>query len=90
MEIIVTYGGPQGAPGVGVTPVLQEVPTGTQNGINQTFTLAHPPTGIVMVYFNGREYQDTTDYSVSGTTLTLTAFAPNSSEGDRFWVNYYY
>lgn len=85
-----TLKGDQGDPGIGAAAAIQEEPSGTQNGTNKTFTLAHTPTGKVSVVFLGVEKQDTVDYSVSGTTLTLISFAPNASEGDTFWVNYYY
>lgn len=69
---------------------FQEVPTGARNGVNKSFTLAHTPTSPVIVIFNGREFQDTIDYSSTGTALTLITFAPNDAVGDRFWVRYTY
>ena len=68
----------------------QEAPTGTKNGSNKTFTLAHEPVGDIIVHFNGLEYQNAVDYSNSGTALTLITFAPNDAEGDKFWVTYPY
>lgn len=71
---------------------LQEVPTGTKDGANKSFTLDHTPTGQVVVVFNHVEYQDTIDYSHSGTALTIISddIVPNDAEGDRFWVRYPY
>lgn len=69
---------------------IQEVPSGTQNGSNKNFVLGHTPTGPVSVKYNGLEYQNSVDYSYSDTVLTLITFAPNSAEGDRFWVTYPY
>lgn len=71
---------------------LQEVPTGTRDGVNKSFTLDHTPTGQVVVVFNHVEYQDTIDYSHSGTALTIISddIVPNDAEGDRFWVRYPY
>lgn len=69
---------------------IQEIPSGTRNGINQTFTLAHTPVGAVAIKFNGREYQNSVDYTNSGTTLTLITFAPDDADGDKFWVTYPY
>ncbi len=67
---------------------LNEIPTGTKDGVNKTFTLAYAPnpTSSLEVYFNGQKVQLTTDYTVSGTTLTLVTFAPQST--DILTVNY--
>ena len=69
---------------------IQEVPTGAQNGSNQSFTLSETPTGQVVCVYNGREMQDTIDASYSGTALTLITFYPDVAKGDRFWVRYPY
>lgn len=69
---------------------IQEIPSGTRNGVNQTFTLAHTPVGPVAIKFNGREYQNSVDYTNSGTALTLITFAPDDADGDKFWVTYPY
>lgn len=89
--------GPQGEVGAQGPPggeaahwAIQEVPAGTQNGTNKSFTLANTPTGAVRVTYNGIEYQNTVDYSYTGTALTLISFAPNVAVGDRFWVTYPY
>lgn len=83
--------GATGAPG-GLAGHLefQEVPTGARNGSNKSFTLAHTPTSPVIVIYNGLEFQDTVDYSSTGTALTLITIAPNDADGDRFWVRYTY
>jgi hypothetical protein len=50
-----------------------EVPTGTINGSNTDFTLANTPTaGSVKLYTNGLRQRPTTDFTVSGTTITYT------------------
>ena len=69
---------------------IQEVPAGTRNGVNKSFTLANTPIGPVSVKFNMLEYQNAIDYTNSGTTLTLISFAPNDADGDKFWVTYPY
>jgi hypothetical protein len=52
--------------------VFNEVPSGTINGVNTAFTLANTPTaGTVRVYKSGLRQVLTTDYSVSGTTITF-------------------
>lgn len=51
----------------------REVPTGTINGSNTVFTLAHTPTaGSEHVYLNGLLQTITTDYTITGATITFT------------------
>jgi hypothetical protein len=51
--------------------VFDEVPSGTINGTNVTFTLAFTPaTGSVRLYKNGQRLKLTTDYTISGGTIT--------------------
>lgn len=65
-----------------------EIPAGTVNGSNPTFTLAHTATaGTVHVYLNGVRLRPTTDYSVSGATLTMSMIPQT---GDWFYVDYRY
>lgn len=85
--------GPQGDPGdPNVSWAIQEVPSGTKNGINKSFTLAHTPVGIVEIYWGsglGCAYMVyNVDYTYSGKALTLTTFAPEST--DYFVVRYPY
>jgi hypothetical protein len=83
------YQGIQGDPGgeIGVW-AIQEVPSGTQDGSNKSFTLAHTPAGVVAVIYNGLEMMNGVDYSYLGTALTLVEFAPSAALGDRFFVRY--
>lgn len=48
-------------------------PSGTVNGVNTVFTLPSTPeeNDSVLVFLNGLKQKQTTDYSVSGTTLTF-------------------
>lgn len=74
--------------GGGETWSFKEVPTGSINGVNTTFTLAHTPTaGSEHVYRNGvlQEWGD--DYTIIGAVLTF-ATAPDS--GDKLSVTYQY
>lgn len=60
----------------------QEIPTGTVNGVNTSFTLSFTPNynNSVMVYVNGAIKILTTDFSVSGTSITfVTAPASGST-----------
>lgn len=60
--------------------VVREAPTGTINGVNVTFTLANTPvTGKEMVYMNGL-LQDSTDYSISGATITYLVAPPTGTK----------
>lgn len=61
----------------------------TANGSDAFVTLTHTPkeTANVSAYINGIFRQYTTDYTISGTTLTFT-FTPNS--GDLVSVKYQY
>lgn len=51
-----------------------EVPSGTVDGSNAAFTLAHTPTaGSVHLYKNGLRQTPTTDYTISGDTITFVS-----------------
>lgn len=73
---------------------IHETPSGTMNGTNQTFTLAHTPINTVELYWGsglGLAYMTHgVDYTVSGTTITLITFAPNSGNGDYLRAKYQY
>lgn len=61
---------------IGVTPVA-EVPSGSVNGSNVTFTLSETPVSgaAVMIALDGGVSTNGTDFTVSGTTITF-AVAP--------------
>lgn len=68
--------------------VDKEVPSGSINGSNTTFTIANTPTsGTEKVFLNGIHQQSggSNDYTISGTTITYVV-APET--GDVLWVNY--
>lgn len=73
----------------GGTNVIRETPSGTVNGSNVTFTLAHTPTsGTEHLYLNGLlQEAGGEDYSISSATITFTT-APVS--GDRIRASYTY
>lgn len=71
MVFIPTYGGGG--------PLQLVVPTGLINSANTTFTLPYTPTGDAVVFVNGLSIQKTTDFTVSGTTLTMLS-APLSGD----------
>lgn len=58
------------------TYVNGEVPSGTINGSNPTFTLANTPTpNTESLYKNGARLQrgNSNDYTISGATITINA-----------------
>ncbi len=76
--------------GASETRVVRETPTGTVNGSNQDFDLAHTPvSGSEMIFYNGILMNEgaTEDYTISGTTITL-ADAPKTK--DVILVTYWY
>lgn len=59
--------------------VTNEVPSGTINGSNVTFTLANTPTsGTVQLYLSGIHLQITTDYTISSGTITMVSAPLNA------------
>jgi len=71
----------------GTSPTLNEVPSGTINGSNVTFTLAAPPSAAgISLFQNGLLLKPTTDYSLSTATITMVA-APLT--GDTLLANYF-
>lgn len=56
-----------------VEGATQEIPSGSINGSNKVFTVANTPddSANVIVYLNGVVQRITTDYSISGTTITF-------------------
>lgn len=51
--------------------IVNQIPTGTVNGVNVTFTLSFSPIAIIRLEQNGRPLRLTADYTLSGSTLTL-------------------
>lgn len=68
---------------------IVEAPTGTINGSNTNFTLSQTPgsSSQMMGFLNGIFQRYTTDYTVSGTTVTMTT-APET--GDNLYFGYWY
>jgi hypothetical protein len=68
---------------------MNEVPSGTINGTNVTFTILNTPIGQIMLYLNGQYLAPGAgeDYTISTATITL-AVAP--IVGDKLRVNYQY
>jgi hypothetical protein len=70
-------------------PVLNEVPSGSINGSNVTFTIAHTPYGGAISLFQNGSLRNPggNDYSFSGTTIT---FITAPQVGDILLSNYFY
>jgi hypothetical protein len=70
------------------TMVDYEIPSGTKNGVNQTFTIAHTPiAGSIRLYKNGAAQllDPAKDFTISGNTLMIN-LPPVST--DDLWVHY--
>ena len=54
--------------------VYNETPSGTINGVNDTFTLAHAPnpSSSLTLTLNGQVLIQGSDYTLSGSTITMT------------------
>ena len=59
----------------------QEVPAGTINGSNTSFTLAYSPASVIVLCLNGLLQRQGAgyDYTVSGQTITMN-FAPQPGD----------
>ena len=52
--------------------ITNEAPSGTINGVNDTFTLANTPVvGSVMLYRNGLRQKESLHFTISGGTITM-------------------
>lgn len=70
------------------TPVDGEIPQEAIDGLRVAFSLTDTPiSGSVHLYLNGIRLRLTTDYSVSGKTITYTAGA-KPALGDNHYVDY--
>lgn len=76
-------------------PVKGELPAGTMNSSNRTFTLAHTPVAGIALYLNGMRLgttgQTAVGYTLSGLTITMTNSAPYiPAAGDDLVADYEY
>lgn len=69
---------------------VEEVPVGTVDGVNTTFTLtAAPANAIVNWYINGIRQKVTTDYSLAGAVITCVSSVHQTPQtGDDVYVTY--
>ncbi len=85
-----TFFGGSGAAGASTNFVVREVPSGTINGSNTAFTLAHTPiSGSEVCALNGLEQTSGggNDYTISSANITYS-FGP--ATGDTLWCSYRY
>ena len=60
--------------------IHDETPTGAVNGSNTSFTTANAPVaGTLIVYEGGVRKLLTTDFTLSGSTITMTYAPPDGS-----------
>lgn len=81
------------SPGSSASIIWNEVPSGTMNGSNATFTLAQAPDATkIILSLNGLILRPgaSHDYTVSGSTVTLTAQAVKPESGDSLLATYAY
>jgi len=67
----------------------KQVPSGTVNGSNTSFSLTYEPTSAdsLSLYLDGILLELTTDYSISGTTITMVV-AP--AVGQKLYASFQY
>lgn len=66
----------------------RETPSGSVNGSNTAFTLAHTPTsGSLLLFRNGLLQDSGADYTLSGSSVTMTT-APDTGDILRAWYLY--
>lgn len=71
--------------GSGGAAPISEVPAGTQDGVNQTFTLSFTPVaGTFILVLNGVIQNPLTDFTLATATITYTT-APLSTDWQRSW-----
>lgn len=67
----------------------KEVPSGTVNGSNDTFTLTYDPVSSdsLNLFLDGLILELTTDYTISGSTITMVT---PPAVGQKLYASYQY
>jgi len=60
--------------------------SGSINGSNVTFTVSNTISTALVLFLNGIPYQPGVDFTVSGTTITMTTAPDVSLSGTPFWL----
>lgn len=81
---LIISGGGGGSSG---TEVEDEIPTGTVDGVNGSFTIVNVPINLVKIYLNGQRLKNMKDYTFSGINITMTT---KPFPGDTFIADYKY
>lgn len=74
--------------GISGATVYTETPSGLINGSNVTYTTAHIMTTVYNFAINGQYLHPTSDYSFSGTTITMVAALDSSLSGKPLTITY--
>lgn len=72
----------------GSTTFYTETPSGTIDGANKTYTVLNTITMIMVLAINGQFLHPTTDYTVSGNTITMVNALDSSLSGLGFTCVY--
>lgn len=73
--------------GTSTNEIWGETPSGTIDGVNTDFTLAHVPVLLRGIYRGGSRQSETDDYTITGDTITFI-YPPQVGENIR--VDYVY
>lgn len=69
------------------TTVYTETPSGAINSVNTSYTVLHTITTVIGLWING-QYIHTSEYSASGTTITMVSALPTELSGTGFTISY--
>lgn len=83
----ITLGGTGG--GGGGFNNASEIPGGVINGSNPTFTLSNVPV-LLFLDLNGIQMTAGVDYSLSGSTITMTTIPQGGGTPDKLYATYFY
>lgn len=75
-------------PSGGTVTVYAETVSGTINGSNVTFTVPTSISTAFALYLGNSIYQPGVDFTVSGTTITMTLAPDASLSGQPFWLSH--
>ncbi len=68
------------------TTFYTDTVSGTINSSNVTFTVSNTIASALVLFLSGIPYQPTVDFTVSGTTITMTTAPDSSLSGQPFWL----
>lgn len=72
----------------GSSTFYTETPTGVIDSANVTFTVLHAINTVFSFAINGQYLHPTTDYTFTGTTITMVTALPSSLSGKPFTIVY--